>query len=59
MAPRKREAGLTHVELLLESLRGLKETFERERREARKAGSAGFEVRPTGRAATPHSGVRG
>ena len=51
MAPRKREAGLTHLELLPEALRGLKEAFERERREAvdawrarrdaQKAGSAG------------------
>ena len=51
MASRKREAGLTHLELLPGALRGLKETFERERREAadawrarrdaRKAGSAG------------------
>jgi hypothetical protein len=51
MDPRKREAGLTHLELLPEALRGLKEAFERERREAvdawrarrdaQKAGSAG------------------
>ena len=34
IAPPKREAGLTHLELLPEALRGLKEAFERERREA-------------------------
>jgi hypothetical protein len=34
MAPRKREAGLTHLELLPEALRGLKATFERDRQEA-------------------------
>jgi len=32
--PRKREAGLTHLELLPKALANLKETFERERREA-------------------------
>src|SRR5262249_4314512 len=37
MAPRKREAGLSHLELRPEALRGLKETFERERREAAEA----------------------
>jgi hypothetical protein len=46
MAPRKREAGLTHLELLPEALRGLKETFERERREAANAWRA---RRPAGK----------
>lgn len=50
MAPRKREAGLTHLELLPEALRGLKETFERERREAADAWRTRREARKAGSA---------
>jgi hypothetical protein len=50
MAPRKREAGLTHLELLPEALRGLKETFERERREAADAWRARRDARKAGSA---------
>jgi hypothetical protein len=50
MVPRKREAGLTHLELLPEALRGLKETFERERGEAAEAWRARRDARKAGSA---------
>jgi hypothetical protein len=48
--PRKREAGLTHLELLPDALRGLKEAFERERREAVDAWRARRETQKVGSA---------
>jgi hypothetical protein len=47
MSPRKREAGLTHLELLPEALRGLKE-FERDRREAADAWRARRDAQKAG-----------
>ena len=51
MAVRKREAGLTHLELLPEALRGIKETFERDRREGAEAWRARRDARKAAQAA--------